>query len=274
MSSPNKSLRADSDLSASSTRVLVVDDEAPIAESLCCILRNAGFEAECVYSGEAAIEAARRFRPDILLADYYMPPGIDGFEACTRIMRILPACRIVMLSAHSLSDRLPSNEPKSYKFVLLQKPMHPAELLKALRAEEFVPAETPTPARVLNVDDVEAHRYSLSRLLAHAGFEVREAETGTDALQKARESKPDLVLLDIHLPDYDGYQVCSTLKQQPETARIVVVHVTNSETSAELARRSTLAGADEYLAFPYVPSYLIRRIRELLQLRYLKEHAG
>jgi DNA-binding response OmpR family regulator len=101
---------------------------------------------------------------------------------------------------------------------------------------------------------------------------VSEAATGKEAIHEAIKSQPELILLDIHLPDFSGYDVCKVLKEAPETAGITVVHITASDKSVEAALQSARVGADEYLTHPIVPTRLIHRIRELLQLRYLHQN--
>jgi CheY-like chemotaxis protein len=254
------------------TRVLIIDDERTIADTLRIILRAAGFETMVAYSGETAIAVAGEFVPDIVLADYAMP-GINGIETSVTIQRMLPGCRVIMLSGQFMGVDLDGYRTKGYNFLLLSKPIHPEELVRTLRAEEVIASESAAPARILNVDDKEANRYSISRLLAHAGFEVTEAGTGAEALREAIEKKPELVLLDIHLPDTDGYDVCTALKQGSDTAHITVMHVTSSEASSEFATRSAEAGADAHLSYPVEPKALIAQVRELLQIRYLRDEA-
>ena len=69
-------------------------------------------------------------------------------------------------------------------------------------------------ARILNVDDHDAGRYARTRILTRAGFLVEEASTGEQALLAVRERPPDLVLLDINLPDIDGFEICRQIKNE------------------------------------------------------------
>jgi CheY-like chemotaxis protein len=77
---------------------------------------------------------------------------------------------------------------------------------------------------ILNVDDDDASRYATSRILRQAGFEIIEAATGAEALRLAKEN-PDLVILDVNLPDMDGFEVCERIKADPATSLIPVLHL-------------------------------------------------
>jgi CheY-like chemotaxis protein len=253
-----------------SMRILVVDDERTIADTLAVILRHAGYETEAVYSGEQAVARSQSFRPDVVIADYSMPPGMTGLEAVVKIKKSLPGTRVLMLSGQAIGPDYEPYRLKGYNFLLLSKPLHPEQLIKNVKDADTSATESVRP-RILNVDDVEEHRYSISRLLARAGFEVSEAGTGAEALRQAIEEQPELVLLDIHLPDITGYDVCNKLKESPQTAQIAVVHITASDASPQAAAHSANVGADEFLTHPIVPSRLIHRIRELLQQRYLEQ---
>jgi CheY-like chemotaxis protein len=199
------------------TRVLVVDDEHPLADLLCTILNLAGFEVKVAYNGLDAIATARSFVPDFVITDFSMPPGINGMEAAEQIKRMLPGCRILLLSGQHLEGEFIRYESRGYKFRLLTKPVHPEELLRIIR-EDDVAKSVENPPCVLNVDDVEEHRYSISRLFSRAGFKVIEAGTGRDAIRKAKEAKPDLILMDVNLPDMNGFTACSQIRSDPETS--------------------------------------------------------
>jgi len=127
-------------------------------------------------------------------------------------------------------------------------------------------AESPRKL-ILNVDDDEAGRYAMSRVLRGADFEVCEAGTGADALRVAAEKRPDLILLDVHLPDIDGFEVCRRLKSDRETKLIPVVHVTASYTESSYQARGLDGGADGYLVEPVDSGLLIASLRSMLRIR-------
>jgi len=122
-------------------------------------------------------------------------------------------------------------------------------------------------ALILSVDDNEASRYAIGRTLRQAGFRVIEADTGTDALRRAHEDGPDLILLDVKLPDIDGFEVSRRLKADVETASIPVLQITATYSSTEHWAQALNAGADGYLTHPAEPIVLVATIRALLRAR-------
>lgn len=113
-------------------RVLVVDDEHLIADTLTLILSRHGYEARAAYTGEEAISAAQQFKPHAVVSDVMMP-GISGVQAAMRIAEDYPECRILLFSGQPGSaELLHEAEARGYTFRLLLKPIHPQALLVAL----------------------------------------------------------------------------------------------------------------------------------------------
>ena len=119
-------------------------------------------------------------------------------------------------------------------------------------------------ATILVVDDRPDHRYTLTHALKRAGFEVRETTSGRDALELCPALRPDAVVLDIVLPDIDGFEVVRRLKSDTATAHIPVLHKTAVYKNAEHREKSLEAGADDYLSEPFEPETLIAAVRRLL----------
>ncbi|HET9281875.1 MAG TPA: response regulator [Candidatus Angelobacter sp.] len=113
-------------------RVMVVDDEMLIAESLVDILRGEGFQAIAVSDGAAAIKWAEFLRPDAILCDIAMP-GLDGFEVAKQVRELSPDCRIILFSGHaSMQNRVANMPPESNDFEFIAKPVRPELILKML----------------------------------------------------------------------------------------------------------------------------------------------
>jgi PAS domain S-box-containing protein len=127
--------------------------------------------------------------------------------------------------------------------------------------------------KILHVDDNEANRYAVNRMLGRAGFNVIEAVTGEAALQVVAQVRPDLIILDVRLPGIDGFEVCRCLKANPTTAFIPVLHLSASFIESRDKAQGLDSGADGYLAQPVEPIELIATVRALLRIRQAEESA-
>ncbi|HYE08082.1 MAG TPA: ATP-binding protein [Planctomycetota bacterium] len=128
------------------------------------------------------------------------------------------------------------------------------------------------PRRILVVDDNEASRYAMARMLAREGYTVDQAATGEEALERAGgPQRPDLVVLDVQLPGISGIDVCRRLKSEPVALSVMVL-----QTSAAMTRSQDRAygldnGADGYLVQPIDPIELLATVRSLLRIREMEE---
>ena len=117
-------------------RVLLVDDEQAIVDSLAEILQSAGYEVLCALCGQDAIDKVSEFSPDVLLTDVLLP-GINGFELALQVKEKYPKCRLLLFSGQAATAMLaqsfgPTFTALGYRFELLPKPLHPTALLARL----------------------------------------------------------------------------------------------------------------------------------------------
>jgi two-component system cell cycle response regulator DivK len=115
--------------------------------------------------------------------------------------------------------------------------------------------------RILVIDDHEDNRRILRDLLANAGYEVVAAATGEDGVALAETRAPDLILMDIQLPDIDGYEATRRIKSNPTLQRIPIIAVTSYALSGDDAK-ALAAGCDAYVAKPFSPRALLAKVRE------------
>src|SRR5262249_31708363 len=134
-----------------------------------------------------------------------------------------------------------------------------------------VSTTSPRPITVLNVDDYPPGLYARSRILRQAGFEVREASTGAEALRLATSEKPDLVVLDVNLPDMNGMEGGRRIKANPDTAAMLVLHLAATSVREADRVRGLEYGADSYLVEPIEPEELVANLRALLRMRRAEE---
>jgi len=125
----------------------------------------------------------------------------------------------------------------------------------------------PQEAIILNVDDTAASRYLKSRTLRLAGFQVHEGCTGEEALRRVAELKPDVVLLDVRLPDMSGIDVCRRIKADPATASVLIIQTSATYLEASDRVRGLEGGADSYLIEPIDSEELVANVRAMLRLR-------
>jgi two-component system cell cycle response regulator DivK len=115
--------------------------------------------------------------------------------------------------------------------------------------------------RILVVEDQEDNRQILRDLLATAGYDMIEAEDGVQAIAAASEHRPDLILMDIQLPELDGYEATRRIKADPALNAIPIIVVTSYALSGD-EDKARAAGCNAYVAKPYSPRALLAKIRE------------
>jgi PAS domain S-box-containing protein len=127
--------------------------------------------------------------------------------------------------------------------------------------------ESPShPHTVLVVDDNPTARYSTARVLRAAGFATRETAGGAEALELAAQGV-SAVVLDVHLPDLHGFEVCRLLRSQPATATLPVIHVSAVHVKPEDQAAGLRTGADAYLLSPVEPQVLVATVEALIRSR-------
>jgi len=125
-------------------------------------------------------------------------------------------------------------------------------------------------AKILIVDDNPNALKLVGYALHREGFEVTVAQSGPEALAKAEATPPDLVILDIMMPDMDGFEVCRRLRAMPRTARTPVIMLT-AKSQVEDRVMGFQAGADDYVTKPVLPAELVARVRALLAERRCRD---
>ena len=134
------------------------------------------------------------------------------------------------------------------------------------------PATDTTSVRILVVDDDDQLRAYLRRLLARSEYQVEEAATAEEAIERVRSGPPDLVLLDLQLPDKSGLEVLEFIRQEPATRLLPVVMLTGAASPAEKIRAQS-EGVTDFLAKPFSPEELLPRVRALVMLKqFADEH--
>ena len=119
------------------------------------------------------------------------------------------------------------------------------------------------PARILVVDDTPANVKLLADVLGSRGYAVSTAASGKEGLEKVAADAPDLVLLDVVMPEMSGYEVCKAIRADPATSRLPVVMVTALDSGQERVK-GIEAGADDFLTKPINVKAFVEAVQELL----------
>ena len=117
--------------------------------------------------------------------------------------------------------------------------------------------------RILVIEDTEDNRQIVRDLLVSVGYEIIEATNGAEGVAMAQAQHPDLILMDIQLPQMDGYEATRRIRAIPELAQVPIIAVTSYALSGDEAK-TRAAGCDGYVAKPFSPRQLLAKIREFL----------
>ena len=124
--------------------------------------------------------------------------------------------------------------------------------------------------KILIADDVQANRFILSQLLTEMGYSVIQTSDGREALDQVMQKKPDIVILDIAMPEMDGIEVCRIIKTNPLT-KVIPVLIITAHGDDEHHLKALDAGADDFLSKPYKVHFLKARLKSLLALKLMND---
>ena len=201
-------------LDASRPLVLVIEDDAAAAELLTRQLQAGGFRTEVARTGTEAVAKARALRPAVITLDILLPE-LDGWEVITRLKRE-EQTRDIPVVVVSVVDNVELGKALGALDYFV-KPVDGRELVERLASFKLEPIAKNGATRVLVVDDEAANRTWLTRILEPAGFHVIIASGGQEAIQLAKKDPPDLVLLDLMMPEVTGFDVVEALRADART---------------------------------------------------------
>jgi PAS domain S-box-containing protein len=222
---------------------LVIEDDATAAKLLSIYLSESDFVVEVVTDAEVGFEKARTLRPAIITLDILMPK-VDGWDLLTRLKADPVTANIPVVIVSIVDERGKGFALGAAEYLV--KPVHKEELVQAVRRAVSGLRPDRCPATVLVVDDDPIALELMGAILEPEGFAVLKAPHGTQGLQLARDRRPDLIVLDLLMPEMDGFQILDALKQDQETAGIPIVILTMKSLTHEDKER--LKGRITHLA--------------------------
>ncbi len=209
---------------------LVIEDDHSAAELLRLQLETNGFRVITAESAERGLELADKQKPDLITLDIHLP-GMDGWQCLEHLKEKPDIASIPVVIISIVADRarglsLGANQ-------VLQKPITRDELSRALAAVGFGRRHDERHGVVLVIDDDPKAVQLLGTHLDSAGYKVLSAFSGKQGIDIARESKPDLILLDLMMPELSGFDVIDELKNDVSTKDIPIIVVTAKQITQE-----------------------------------------
>ena len=208
--------------------VLVVDDDLLVQQLVAGQLAPAGFHVVTASDGLEALKKARELRPQAIVLDIYLP-RLDGWSVLSTLKSEPDLARIPVIIISVEEQRARGFSLGACEYLV--KPIEPEHLVEVVRRSI---GSTTGTGEVLVVDDDSSTRELVSRSLRRAGFSTTEAHSGEDALLKARVSPPTLVVLDLMMPNLDGFEVLRRMRAEKLNVPVVVLTgktLTNEEQS-------------------------------------------
>jgi CheY-like chemotaxis protein len=208
--------------------VLVIDNDPTVHDLLTRTLSREGFRVESATDGETALQLARKLRPTAITLDVVMP-DMNGWEVLQALksdpeLAHIPVIMLTMIDDKNLGFALGASD-------YLTKPVDRnrlVALLKKYQCASDIPA-----CSVLVIEDDAATRDVMRRTLEKEGWLVAEAENGLVALDWLVEARPHLILLDLMMPEMDGFEFVAALRQEPDWRSIPVVVLTAKDVTEE-----------------------------------------
>ncbi len=212
--------------SEGASTVLVIDDDAAVRDLLQRFLDKEGFHVVSASGGEEGLRLARELHPDAITLDVMMP-DIDGWAVLSALtadplVSDIPVIMLTFVDDRNLGYTLGATD-------YLTKPIDRDRLISLL--EKY--RDNHSPYSVLVVEDDPSSRRALRQMLKGEGFEVAEAENGQVALERVARSRPSVILLDLMMPEMDGFEFVAELRGREEWRTIPVVVVTAKDITQE-----------------------------------------
>jgi adenylate cyclase len=238
--------------------VLVIDDDATARELIADHLKAEGFSVVTAAAGVEGLKLARELRPTAITLDVIMP-DLDGWSVLAVLrqdpeLAEIPVIMITIVDEHRRGVALGA---AGY----LTKPID-RERLHRLVSRFRAPVP---PTRVLVVEDDAVQRERMRGWLEGPQWTVREAENGRDALNRIQESKPDVILLDLMMPEMDGFAVVAALQKEAGWQDIPVIVITARDLDAKDRERLNAGVQFVLVKERFRPADLVERIRRLVQ---------
>lgn len=241
--------------------VLVIDDDPAVRDLIARRLKKEGFGIETATTGKDGLERARQLHPDAIILDVLMR-DMNGWSVLTALKADPALAEIPVIMSTILDDRNLGFTLGASDFIT--KPIDNQRLARLLSKYKKRKTKTTLPHQILIVEDDAVLREMLQRMLDATHWGTIEAENGREALERLRSQTPDLILLDLMLPEMDGFEFLQQLRQTADWRSIPVIVVTAMELTAADIDRLDGCVSQILQKGAYSRNELLRQVRDLL----------
>src|SRR6056297_567845 len=248
------------------TKILIIEDERPLADLLASKLKKEGYEIENAYDGDEGYEKIKKWDPDLILLDIIMPK-MDGYEVMEKINEEEREIPVIIISNSGQPVEIEKTRKLGAVDHLIKTEFSPTDVLekvndylagkqKSQKKKSGSKVSQPKSSKesqklgikVLLVEDESFLRKMASKQLVKEGFSVYEAKDGEEGLKTFEESDPDIVLLDIILPTIDGFQILEKIRgnDDKKKAQTPVIMLSNLGQDSDIKKAKDM-GANDFM---------------------------
>jgi len=252
---------------------MIVDDQANARELIRSFLTIPGMTFQECATGQEAIDRARDFRPHWITMDVKMP-GMDGFETIKGIKEVHPEARVIIVTSFNepqFRDR--ARTEGAVGFILKENLLALRLLLERESKEPARSGLTPAnpgvvrqlpPKRILVLDD-DTETQGMLGLLVGKGYKITRTASGAEALSLHRQSPFDLVVIELLLPDYDGFETFSELRRAAVPPKFIAIAKAGWAAADICLKMAKQLGANETLSKPFDAEQLLQAVEKALK---------
>lgn len=244
-----------------SSHVVIVDDEPKVLEILCDLVRSCGYRVSEVTSARDAVQILKEDSVDLVLTDLMMPE-INGWQLLRTVKRTFPDLPVVVLTGFIPEQGetiLTERKADGY----LTKPVDKDELVSLL-GSLLAGRKLDTPPEVVVLDDDAGALATLEHVLTRDGLQVFPFQDIGRAMDHVREQPPDLVTVDLNIPNGSGFDLVESIRAEKEMADIPIIVVT-AEPSRENVKRAIELRVNGFVSKPFDARSLGEKVRQVLR---------
>lgn len=245
-------------------KILVIDDEFAIAQLIKLYLEDKGYSVDMALSGTEGVKMAKEKKPDIITLDIMMPE-MNGFQVMEVLKKDPDTAKIPVILISVVGGPQKERGFRLGAVDFISKPIEEDNLFNSIKkVEKDLPKTEKTKDEILIIDDEKDTANLIKLYLEEKGFKTFVALNGPDGIALAKEKRPDLIVLDLKMPEMDGFAVMKVLKMDKETDKIPVIILTAHDTKG-YREKCLMLGAAEYLTKPFSEDDLTKEIEERIR---------